>query len=102
MSQYSLDIEALSPHLFWDVDRSKLDVDKHRRIVVQRVLEYGLMNDWKLIYRYYGIEDIAAIATTLRELDERAVSFISMLAHIPKEEFLCYTTRQSTPRHWNF
>jgi hypothetical protein len=95
-------ITDLSPHLFWDVDRSKIDWSKNKKFIVQRVLEYGLMKDWQLIYSCYGIDNIAKTAMTIKDLDQRSLSFISLLSKVPKENFLCYTSMQSTPRHWNF
>ncbi|MDY0078522.1 MAG: hypothetical protein RBR87_14740 [Bacteroidales bacterium] len=95
-------IPHFSPHLFWDVNKSTLDMEKHRAYIIKQVLEYGLLEDWKLIKKYYGIARIAQIAITFRELDAKTLSFISLLSHVPKEEFRCYTYQQSTPQHWNF
>jgi len=97
-----IDITQLSPHLFWDVDREKVDFNKNKKWLVQRVLEYGLLEDWLLLYKYYGIDEIAQIAVQLKDIDNKTMSFISVLSKIPKEKFLCYTTRQLTPKHWNF
>ncbi len=92
----------LSPHLFWDVDIAIIDFDKNKKWLVQRVLEYGLLKDWQIIYKYYGINEIAQISIQLKNLDYKTASFISVLSNIPKENFLCYSTKQSNPKHWNF
>jgi len=92
----------LSPHLFWDVDRTKLDFNKNKKFIINRVLIYGLFSDWKLIYNYYGMQNIAKTAVTIKELDKKTLAFISLLSKIPKEKFLCYTIAQSMPPHWNF
>ena len=78
------------------------DFEKNKKWLVQRVLEYGLLKDWLIIYKYYGISKIAQIAMQLKELDDKSLSFISLLSDIPKEKFLCYTTKQLIPKHWNF
>jgi hypothetical protein len=96
------DVSNLSPHLFWDVDRGNIDFIKNKKFIIQRVLEYGLLSDWQLIYSYYGIEEIAQIAITLKDLDKKTLAFIALLSDVPKEKFLCYTSMQSTPQHWNF
>ena len=36
-------------NLFWDVAPEAVDFDKHRRWVIQRVLEYGRIEDWRAI-----------------------------------------------------
>ena len=35
----------LSPVLFWDVDREHMDAEKHSAGIIQRVLEYGTLQD---------------------------------------------------------
>ena len=49
-----------------------------------------------------GIKVISDTATTLRSLDPKAMSFISAITNIPKEQFRCYALRQSSQRHWTF
>jgi len=39
-----LDINDLSPHLFWDFDKHLIKSVENREFIVQRVLEYGLLN----------------------------------------------------------
>jgi hypothetical protein len=95
-------ISQYSPHLFWDVKREEIDVDKNKAYIISQVLEYGKLNDWKLILSYYGLEQIARTAMDLRSLEKKALSFISQLSGIPKEQFRCYTYQQSIPPHWNF
>lgn len=100
--QKKVNIENFSEHLFWDVDKTKLDIDKHQKFLVQRVLEYGLIKDWKLISKYYGINKIGTLAAELRELEPKSLSFISTLSKIPIDKFRCYITKQSNLQHWNF
>ncbi|MFC2118131.1 DUF6922 domain-containing protein [Bacteroidota bacterium] len=95
-------IQQFSKHLFWDVNRTSLDFNEHKSYIIKQVLEYGLINDWGLIQKYYGIKQIGRIAQTFRELDKKALSFISFLSKTPLEEFRCYTYQQSIPQHWNF
>lgn len=95
-------ITSFSENLFWDIDPDSIDLDLNSRYIIQRVLEYGGYNDWKLILNHYGIRVISDTATTLRSLDPKAVSFISAITNIPKEQFRCYTLRQSSQQHWNF
>lgn len=95
-------INLLSDHLFWDVDKNKLDIEKSKKTIVQRVLDYGLMKDWKILVRIYGIKEIANTAKNLRDLDIKSASFISFLSNTPLEKFACYTSKQSMPPHMNF
>ncbi len=102
MNKNELDIANLSPHLFWDVDVNKIDVLKNKQLIVQRVLELGLLADWVQLEKCFGIAEIAAIAMNLKEMDSKSLAFISVLANKPKEQFRCFITKQSIPQHWNF
>ncbi len=98
----NLKLNKLSKHLFWDVDITKLHIIKNKKLIIQRVLDYGLLKDWQIIYNYYQINEIAQTAIRLKDLDKKSISFISLLSKIPKEQFLCYTTKQLIPKHWDF
>lgn len=50
-------------HIFWDVDKSKLDFEKHYRSIITQVLNYGSPEDVQRIFRIYN-ED--AMKDTLR------------------------------------
>ncbi len=95
-------ISQFSEHLFWDVKREQIDLDKNIDYVIGQVLEYGKFTDWKLISNYYGINKIAEIAVNFRSLEKKTLSFISFLSGIHKEKFRRYTYQQSVPPHWNF
>jgi len=95
-------INTFSPHLFWDVDRNKLNKEKDKKYIIRQVLEYGLMKDWKLLKEIYGLHTIAETAKTFRELDKKTLSFIATVANEPRKSFRCYTYQQSIPQHWNF
>jgi len=79
MAMDDLSIETFSKHLFWDVDRNRLNSSNDKAYIIKQVLEYGLLHDWVLIQKYYGIEQIAQTAKTFRELDKKALSFIAAL-----------------------
>ena len=95
-------IKTLSEHLFWDIDISDIDVQKHNKFIIKKVLLYGTFNDWKKILNFYGKDSIISISKTIKELDKKTLSFLSTISGISKTEFLCYTTEQLTPKHWNF
>ena len=102
MSKKALQLSNLSKHLFWEVNVHELDSQKNKKQIIRKVLNYGLLRDWQIISNYYGINEIAKAALTIRDLDEKTISFISLLSNIPKEKFSCYTTKQLIPKHWNF
>ena len=93
-------IGQFSDHLFWDVDRSELDLDKHRKFIVQRVLGHGQLPDWRLLRRCYPLETIVSTARQLRSLDPKALAFIACMGELPRESFRCYTTKSSGTICW--
>lgn len=90
-------IKHFTAGLFWDVDKSQIDLDKYPGHVIQRVLEYGEMGDWRIVLSYYGIEKIVDCCRSLRTLDPRALSFICCISNTEKETYRCYNFAQSTP-----
>ena len=94
-------IAHFTPNLFWDVDSSELSLDENSRYVIQRVLEHGQMNDWRLINRYYGLSKIVEECKQMRSLDPVCLSFICTISHTKEEEYRCYHFRQSCPTPWN-
>ena len=90
-----------SKNLFWDVDLSQLSMDDNPAYIIQRVLEYGQMNDWRLINKYYGLDKIVEEGKSLRTLNPVCLAFICNISHTRKEDYRCYNFRQSCPTLWN-
>ena len=97
-----LRISHFSKHLFWDVDIKTLDADRHESYIISRVLQYGLYSDWRLLLVHYGIGRIVNVARRIKELDKKTAAFLALLGGISANEFACYTTMPSSPKHWNF
>jgi hypothetical protein len=88
--------------LFWDIDMELFDMDKCPAQIIQRVLEYGDINDWNTIRSYYGLDKIVEVCQNLRTLDPVCLSFICCISNTQKEEYRCYHARQSNPAHWSY
>jgi ribosomal protein S8 len=94
-------INDFSQHLFWDVDLSQFDFEKHKSHLIHKVLEYGFIEDWRLLKRLYGLDTIKDVALNLRSLDTVTLSFLSAIFKIDKTQFRCYKHRQLYPNLWN-
>lgn len=94
-------INDFSKHLFWDVDLDGFEFEKHKSHLIQKVLEYGFINDWNLLKTIYGLETIKQVSLNLRSLDAVTLSYLSAIFNINKEEFRCYKHRQLFPNLWN-
>ena len=80
-----------SKYLFWDTYSTKVDLERNSPYVVQRVLEYGELSDWRLLLEYYGLERIVEISKQLRSLDPKALSFLCVVSQTHEEDYRCYS-----------
>ena len=94
-------ISKLSGHLLWDVDREQADMNLYPSYFIQRVLEYGTLEDWRLILSFYGLPEIVSVCKSLRTLDPKALSYICLISDTKKEDYRCYHIKQSNPTLWN-
>lgn len=89
--------ESLADTLFWDIDKDNVDVDMCSMQIVQRVLEYGDINDWQQTLNYYVLQRIVELCKQMRTLDPVCFSYICAISQTPKEDYRCYTTKLSMP-----
>jgi hypothetical protein len=97
-------ISLFSPHLFWDVDASKMTEESEGfiRFVIERTITHGLIQDWNLIVEKYGYAKIEEVALKMRSLDDVSLAFLCSLFDKKKEDFRCCTLRQSHPTYWEY
>ena len=90
-------------HIFFGMSIKMIWImEKHSQYIIKRVLEYGMLQDWNIVKQYYGLGRIVEIAKGFRELEPRALAYLSAISQTPKEQFRCYTYQRSNPQHWNF
>ena len=94
--------DKLDPALFWDLDMNKFDPAKAPNIVVQRVVERGMVSDWQAMFNMFGVDEVKKIIRDLSYLSDRNMSFVSILFEIPINELKCFKRKQLIPRLWNF
>jgi hypothetical protein len=95
-------IKQLNRAYFWDIDMKKLDEEKSKRIIIERVFNYGKLDEIKLIKNYYGINEIKAVLCKLNYIDPKSLNFVSLLLNVPKSKFKCFTRKQLTDQRWNY
>ncbi len=87
-----------SSYLFWDTDLSQLDFARHADFVIPRVFDLGTIDDLAELTAYYGREHVAKSLISAPSLRESSVNLASVLFHIPRESFRCYTSTPSPLR----
>ena len=73
-------------NLFWDTPIEKIDVKKHKRYIVERVLTRGFLQDFYLLTKIYSTDEIKEAVKKSRELDPKTINFCSQYFHIPKSD----------------
>lgn len=92
----------INNNLFWDIDINDLNLDKHVRFIIERVLTKGDLNDWFEMKKIYGLNRIKQEVIQIRYLDKKTLNLLSLFFHIPKEDFRCYKIKQYPPEFWNY
>ena len=88
--------------LFWDTDYDGLDPDKNARYIIERVVMYGTLNDFRKILDHYGRDRVHKEMLLSRELDPKSLSFLSCLFDTPPEHYVCFKQIQSSRAHWTY
>lgn len=88
--------------LFWDVDSDKMDEKKNRRLIIERVIKQGNLQELNSIIDFYGKFGIGETIKTLNYIDPKTLNFFSLFLNIPKNKFKCYTRKQSINQHWMY
>lgn len=104
MDAMSIDViqPGFSSYLFWDVDKTQLDIDRSKTYIIDRVLSHGMLSDWYIIKELYGLETIRDIVLKMRHLDKSVLYFCAAYFDEPLSNFRCYNYAQSNPTHWNY
>ena len=89
-------------YLFWDIDFNSIDMDKHCRFIIERVITYGDLKDWNTLKKLYSLSTIKKEVVQIRSLDAKTLNFMSFIFDLPKQKFRCYTQIQSKNTHWNY
>lgn len=85
---------SVSPSLLWEYDLSDFDWWKSRKIVVQRILERGWLEDYYAGFNLYGgIEGFREIIKEIPFLSPRDMNFACIAFDLKKEDLKCYTRK---------
>ncbi|MFN7491747.1 MAG: DUF6922 domain-containing protein [Cyclobacteriaceae bacterium] len=81
-----MDKFPFSQNLFWDVDIRDVDLQKHKRYVIERVLTRGRMEDFEKLLTLYNKAEIITEVKKSKELDPKTRHFCSWYFQIPQNE----------------
>jgi hypothetical protein len=92
----------LRQSLFWDANLKTLDLQKHKRQIIERVLTRGRIEEVRNLFAYYGRDIIGEVMLSARSLDKLTLALCSALFEKPITEFRCYKLALSNPTHWDY
>ncbi len=86
----------LNPRLFWEFDYKRLDTEKNKSLIIERVITRGTLNELLSTINYYGVSAIKKEVIGFPQLDNYTFNFLHITFDIPKNNFKCYTKKQLT------
>ncbi len=92
----------LRQSLFWDTDIQKIDLQKHKASVIERITTRGHLEEFRDMMQFYGKDTVKNSLLNARWLDMVTLAFCSTIFETPETEFRCYKLAQSNPEHWNY
>lgn len=92
----------LPPHLFWDMDQSLIDNNLSKRLIIERVMTMGDLEELKIILDYYGEETVKTEIIHAGNLDKKTLVWVSDFLKIPKNKFRWFSKMQSGKTYWNY
>ncbi|MFW5831631.1 MAG: DUF6922 domain-containing protein [Prolixibacteraceae bacterium] len=101
-SDYHLRKDAkLRKSLLWEYDTKKIDWQKMRRVIVQRVIERGRPGDFYAILNKYSVEGVKQAIRQIPYMNKKDLSFVCAIFGLKKSELICCTTKRLASQHWN-
>ena len=67
--------------LFWEYDLKSFDCDKSYFIVIERIIERGTVEQWRMMQRYYGKEKVLEVVEKSKQLSQRDKQFAKLFVH---------------------
>ena len=94
-------LHDLKKNYFWDVDLGKLDVNRSKRLIIERVFTLGEADELMMIIDYYGEDVIIDVIKNLNYIDSKNLNFAVKFFNLPIQSFKCYKRKQLNPLHWD-
>lgn len=75
-----------SQYLFWDTPIEMIDLKKHKKYIIERVLSKGFLSDFYLLIKIYSNDEITTAIKSSKSLDKKTVNFCSNYFNVPLNE----------------
>jgi hypothetical protein len=71
----------IRPHLLWEYNLETFNWKKSYKIVIERVIQRGTMEDWRGMMTYYTLDQILETVEWSKQLDARDKNFARLFVH---------------------
>ncbi|KKQ18315.1 MAG: hypothetical protein US31_C0006G0046 [Berkelbacteria bacterium GW2011_GWA1_36_9] len=80
---------AILKPIFWDLDAEKLDIEKNSRQIIERILEWGDLEQVHWMFKIYPKEQIIEVVKKSRQLSLVKAKYWASHFCIPKKDVRC-------------
>jgi len=94
-------LDELKKNYFWDVDVKKLDAERSKRLIIERIFKLGKANEIMMIINYYGEKVVIDVLKNLNYIDPKTLNFAVKFFNLPLQSFKCYKRKQLNSQHWD-
>ena len=84
-------IRMLSP-LLWDTDYTRLDLQKDKFAIIERIMVYGRPEHIRWMNAQYTEEDLIDVVKTSRNMDKKTANYWAIHFHVPISAVRCFST----------
>ncbi|MFN3421109.1 MAG: DUF6922 domain-containing protein [Armatimonadota bacterium] len=82
---------------FWDTEPEKLNLRRHSKFIIERILEFGDEFAIRWLRQTFGDEAIKEVVCQSRRISKRTANFWRLILDIPKEQIACLSKRSRNP-----
>ena len=93
-------LKQINQAYFWDIHLDNFDESKTKRLIIERIINFGNFQEIKQLIDHYGKDEVTKTICNLNYLDPKTLNFFSLIFNIPQTKFKCYTRKQSINQHW--
>ncbi len=97
---YRGNILVVRNHLFWDINKKNIRPQKNKRLIIERVISRGDLDEFAMLNNFYSRETIKKTIVNISSFDKKTLKFISDFYNIEKKLFKC-TKKLLNNQHWN-
>jgi hypothetical protein len=93
--------DGIRKEIFWDIDVQLLDAKKNKQLIIERVLCFGNVSEFKAIEKLYSNRSLKSTIGKIGYLDPKTFEFVLSYYHLKKKNLTCYIKKQLHQQHWS-